>query len=150
MNGQSILFIIERAMKHRDDRLIREPLQMDQPQTGEQRPIDFKIRILRRRTDEDECPILYIRQKHILLPLIETVNFIDENDRSPLVVRELLFRLGNHIPDFFDPARCRIHLDEATLCHFCNDRCDRRLPASRRAKKKEGRDRIPLYHAIKE
>ena len=150
MNRQPILFIIERAMKHRDDRFISEPLQMDQPQTGEQRPVDLKIGILRRRTDEDECPILHIGQKHILLSLIETVDFIDENDRPPLVVRELFFRFGNDIPDLFDPARGRIHLDEAALCHFRNDRCDRRLPTSRRAKKKEGWDRIPLYHAIKE
>ena len=57
--------------------------------------------------------------------------------------------IGYNIPDLFDPARGRIHLDEAALCHFRNDRCDRRLPASRRAKKKEGWDRIPLYHAIK-
>ena len=132
MNRQPILFIIERAMKHRDDRFISQSLQMDQPQTGEQRPVDLKIGILRRRTDEDECPIL---QKHILLPLIETVDFINENDRPPLVVRELFFRFGNNIPDLFDPARGRIHLDEATLCHFRNDRCDRRLPTSRRAKR---------------
>ena len=57
----------------------------------EQRAVHFERRILGRRADERDQPLLDEREECVLLRLVEAMNFIDEQDRVPagLLEREL-------------------------------------------------------------
>ena len=48
--------------------------------TGQQRPVDFKRGILRRRADQDDAAFFDKGQERILLRLIKAVDLIDEHD----------------------------------------------------------------------
>ena len=148
MNPQPPLLICQRPPKDRHDGLVGQRLQMNQPHTRKQRPVDFEIGILCGGADQNECAIFYIREQHILLALIEPMNFIDENNGAPAIVRKLLLRLGHHVTNILDTAGGGIHFHEMTLRHLRNHRSDGSLPAARRSEKEKRRDRVLLDHAI--
>ncbi len=148
MNSEPPLLIHKRSPKDRDDGLVGQRLQMNQSHPGKKRPIDFKIGILCGRADQNERTIFHIRKQHILLALIEPMNFIDENNGAPAIVRELLLRLGHHVANILDAAGRSIHLHEMALRHLRNHRSDSSLPAARRSEKEKRRDRVLLDHAI--
>ncbi len=148
MNPQPPLLVSERPPQDRNDGLIGQRFQMNEPHTGKQRPIDFEIGILCGSADQNERAVFHIGKQHILLALVEAMNFIDENNGAPAIVRELLLRLHHHIANIFDAAGRGIHLHETTLRHLRNHRSDGGLPAPRRSEQEKRRDRILLDHAI--
>ena len=73
--------------------------------TGEQGIDDFERRILRRGSDQDHRPVFHGPQQGVLLVLAETMDLVDEQDRSPLVGTEHGASVGTgpvqHFPDLF-------------------------------------------------
>ena len=62
----------------RFQRVMPEPVQDQDLTARQQRAIQLKGRVLRRRPDEDDRAVLDIGQETVLLRPVEPVNFIDE------------------------------------------------------------------------
>ena len=60
-------------------------VQGEDPTAGEQRRVDFKRRVFGGRADESDGSVFHVGQNHILLGLVEAVDFIHEKDGLPLV-----------------------------------------------------------------
>ena len=60
-------------------------VQREDPTAGEQRRVDFKRRVFGSRADESDGSVFHVGQNHILLSLVEAVNFIHEKDGGLLV-----------------------------------------------------------------
>ena len=54
---------------------------------GEQRRVDLEVRVLRRRADERDQPLLDRRQQRVLLRLVEAVDLVEEEDRRAPAAR---------------------------------------------------------------
>ena len=93
----------QRPPQQAQDVLPAQGLQHEHLAPGQQRAVDLKGRILRRRADQHDAPLLHEGQKRVLLGLVEAVNFIHEHD-GPHAVHAVFLRLGHHLPDFLDAA----------------------------------------------
>ena len=58
-----------------------------------------------RRTDERDKAGFDVRQKRVLLGLVEPVHLIDEEDGAPSGLRQRRFRARDGVADILDPAR---------------------------------------------
>src|SRR5437773_5761527 len=74
--------IPERPLNDLRQGILRERLEDDDQRSGEQRADYFEGGILRGSTDEDHRTRLDVRQKGILLGLVETMDLIHEQDRA--------------------------------------------------------------------
>ncbi len=72
--------IRERALQHGNHILDGDRLELEDLRAGDERRVDVEIRVVRRRTDEADHPALDVREKHVLLRLVETVDLVDEQD----------------------------------------------------------------------
>src|SRR5436305_22011 len=79
--------------------------------TGQQRGDDLKGRIFRCRPNQDHVATFHVRQKGILLRLIEPVNFIHKQ-YGPLAELPGLFSIGHDGLDFLDTAQYSAKRDE--------------------------------------
>src|SRR2546425_6229562 len=76
------LGIPQRPLNDLRQGILRERLEDDDQRSGEQRADHFEGGILRGSTDEDHRARLDVRQKGILLGLVETMDLIHEQDRA--------------------------------------------------------------------
>ncbi len=63
-------------------------LQRPQPKdsaAGPQRPDNLEVGVLRRGTNEDERPGLYMREEGVLLRLVQAMDFINKQNRLAAV-----------------------------------------------------------------
>ena len=115
---------------HQDhERLRLHRLQLKHLRARNQRAVDVEKRVVRRRADQPDHPALHIRQKHVLLRLVEAVDLVHEKDR-PLARSPPPVRRGSHHPAdirhaAFHPAQALKfglrgkgdHLGQARLAH---------------------------------
>ena len=79
-----------------------------------------------------------MRQKRILLRLVEAVNFVDEHNGARAVLPGAL-GIGHHLLDFFNSGEHGGEFDELRLSHARDDlrqrgfSCTRRAPEDQRA-----------------
>jgi hypothetical protein len=73
--------------------------ELKNPTAADQRFVDLEIGVFSGGTHKDHGAIFYPRQQCILLGLVETMHFIDEEDRALLVELGPLLRLGNRFAD---------------------------------------------------
>jgi hypothetical protein len=85
----------------------RERVQHVHRSPREQRRIDLERRVFCRRTDKSQQPGLDIRQKSVLLGLVETMHFIDEENRSPAMVSARHFGACHGLTDVLDTGEDR-------------------------------------------
>ncbi len=79
--AETALRIGERAFHHADHVLHRHRFELENLRTRNERRVDVEIRVVRRRPDEPNNSALDVRQQHVLLRLVETVDLVDEQDR---------------------------------------------------------------------
>ena len=77
-----------------------------------------------------------MREKSVLLRLIEAVNFVDENDGSRAVLAGPL-RVGHDLLDLFDSGQHSGKFQEVGFGHARNDLGQRSLPRPRRSPEDE-------------
>ena len=134
-----------RLGRHRQrmaDHLLRppgEPLQrrlVEPPQRQHLRPrqkrrVELERRVLRRRADEDDGPVLHQRQEGVLLRLVEAVDLVDEEQRPPPVSPPHPRRLED-LAQVRDPGEDRAHLHEGEVRRIGEQPRDRGLADPRR------------------
>ncbi len=90
---ESALLIVQRTLERSDDRLDRHRIHHMHAATREQRGIQLERGILRRRPDEQDDAFLDMRQKRILLRLVEAMHLVDEQ-HAALALGEIDFGFG--------------------------------------------------------
>ena len=102
-----------------------ERLQHIDRRPRQQGRIDLERRVFGRCTDEGEQAALDKRQKAVLLRLVETVDFIDEEDGPP-ALRPPHLGLGHRLAHFLDAGEDRRQRDELATelgRHHARQRC---------------------------
>ncbi|MNI81912.1 hypothetical protein D3C73_1385680 [compost metagenome] len=61
--------------------LMRERVQLKQRRPRQERPVHMVERVLRRRADEDDRPLLHRREQGILPRRVEAVHLVEKQDR---------------------------------------------------------------------
>ena len=64
----------------------------------DQRRVDLEVRVLGRRADQRDQPVLDRRQQRVLLGLVEAVDLVEEEDRRPSAAAQPLPRALDHRP----------------------------------------------------
>ena len=100
---------------------VRIGLQQHDPRPGQERRNHFKGGIFRSRTNECNEAFFDMGQKGILLCLVESVDFIYEEDRFLAVVAPLGLRLINNSPDFFDARKDSGETHKMGFCFMGDD-----------------------------
>jgi len=77
--------------------------QPQNPAAGEQGGDDFKRGVFSGGSNDGDQSLFYGRQEGVLLGLVETVDFINKQNR-PDPLASLLFRFFKYLPDLFDPG----------------------------------------------
>ncbi|EXI76543.1 MAG: hypothetical protein AW07_00491 [Candidatus Accumulibacter sp. SK-11] len=111
----------------------RQRLQHVDRRPREQRRVEFERRILGRRTDERQQPTLDVRQEGILLRLVETMHFIDEEDRPPATAGTADFGASDRLTDVPDAGKNRRESDEVGSEGVRHQARERRLADSGRS-----------------
>ena len=136
------LLVLERAIDQHTDLLRAERVEHEHAQAREQRAVDLERGILRRRADEREQPALHVRQQCVLLPAVEAMDLIDEEDRARAEHAALL-GVGDDLADARDAVGDGAERHELAL-HIARDETrDRGLAAARRSPE-EDRPRVAL------
>ena len=73
----------------------------------QQRAVDLERWILRRRTDERNQTLLDVRQKRVLLRLVEAVDLVDEQNRMPPRLGKRGSGARDRFADILDPCQHR-------------------------------------------
>ncbi|MNK98503.1 hypothetical protein D3C87_1188680 [compost metagenome] len=98
----------ECAMHQFAQRRFVEAFQHVDAGTRQQSIVEFEGRVFGGGADEDQRAVFNVRQKRILLGFVETVHFIDEQNRALAVLAGLLLGDFNSLTDLFDPGEhCR-------------------------------------------
>ena len=82
-------------MRHSSKIIFRQRLQLKDPGARNQRLDHFEIGIFGSRSDEYNRSVFHVRQKRVLLRLVEAVNFVDEKNGTLLVMLLAGFSLCN-------------------------------------------------------
>ena len=118
--AQAAFLVFQSPAQQSRDLLLGERLQHIDAAAGEQRGDDFEGWILRGGTDQPDGSPLDVRQKGILLGLVEAVNLIDEKDGARVHLGGLR-RRGHHLLDLLDAAHYGGELDKSRLGRFGDD-----------------------------
>ncbi len=94
--AQAALGVGQRAAHEADEALRRERLELENLGARDQRAVDVKERIVRRRADQPDDAALDIRQQDVLLGFVEPVDFVDEENRPDAAGLEAIGRAGDH------------------------------------------------------
>ena len=137
----------QRAPQQRHEIRRRERLELENLRARDQRAVDVEERIVRRRADEAHRAALHIRQQHILLRLVEAVDFVDEQDRLRAAVLQPIRRRRDHAPHVGDVALHAAQPLKPRLRALRDDLRQRRLPRPRRAEKDDRGDAVRLDRA---
>ena len=82
-------------------------LELEDLAARDQRRVDAEERVLRRRADQDDQPVLDVVEQHVLLGAVEAVDFVEEQDRPPAVVGEAVLGPVDDLADLLDARRRR-------------------------------------------
>jgi len=105
---------------------------------------------VRRRADETQRPALQMRQQHVLLRLVEAVDFIHKQDRRLVVEPQVLPRMLRLLADVRHAALHAAERDEARLRLLGDDVRQRRLPHARRPVEDQRREAVRLHRAAQQ
>ena len=99
--------IRERPLDNGLDRVLSQRLQDVDPGSRQQCVVELERRVLRRRSDEDDGPVLHVGQERVLLALVEAVHLVDEEHAIFPVLGAAVFRLRNDPADLLHPGEHR-------------------------------------------
>ena len=144
IGAHALLLIGQSPPDQSFDVLPAQRLQFEDHGPGEERPVDLKIRILGGGSDQDDGPVLHVGEQIILLPLVEAVDLVDEEDRPPAIHPLQLLRLLHHGFHILFPGRGGIDLSKTGAGGVGDHSGQRRLPGARRPVEDDGADLIRL------
>ena len=145
-----LLLIIDGASQQFCDIFLCKRFQFKNPGTRNKSAVDLKIRILRRRSNQKQSPILHKGQQIVLLALIEPVNLIYKKNSLLAVHPQGIFcLLHNLLHILLSRNRC-IQLLESGACRTCYDFGQRRLACPRWAVKYNRAQLIRLDSPVKQ
>ena len=98
----------------------------------EQRRIDFEGGILGRRADQGQEATFHIGQKGVLLRFVETMHFIDKEDRRAPALCAQGFGVGDRFADVLDTGENRRQGDEFGVESISHQPCQRGFADPRR------------------
>ncbi len=130
--AETALVVGESPPQQQDDLLFSQRLQHIDAAARQQRRVDLERRILGGRADQPNVAFFHVRQKGILLRLVEAVNFVDEDDGARAVLPRPL-GVGHDLLDLFDPGQHGGKFDELRLGHVRDDLRERGLARARRS-----------------
>ena len=111
---------------------VRQWLQLVDLRPRQERGVDLEVRVLGRRPDQRQDPLLDRRQERVLLRLVEAVDLVQEENRAPAVRPEPLPCARDHLAHLGHARRHRRELLELGTGRVRDHTGKRRLPASRR------------------
>ena len=112
----------------------------------EQRPDDFKRRILGRRANQDNPARLDVRQKSVLLRLVEPVDFVHEQHGRLVVGLTLKLGLSDNLSDVGDAREHRTELHVMRFGVAGNQERQRGLAGPGRSPENHGMQLALLNH----
>ena len=133
-------------MQQRQHILLRQRVQHKHAAARQQSAVDLEGRVFGRRADENDAPLLDVRQKSVLLRLIEAVDFVHEHNCADAEM-PVAFRLLHHLPDFLDAAGDGGEGDEVALGLAGDNLRERGFPHARRPPENHRGHQIALNHA---
>ncbi len=80
---------------------LRQRLEYVDPRPGKQSRNDFEGRVLRRRPNQTDVAFFHVREKCVLLGLIEAMDFVNKDDGARSILPSS-FSLRHYLFDFFD------------------------------------------------
>ena len=98
--AQPALLVGNRAEQQRFDVVDRKRLKLKDAAAADQRAVDREERILGGRADQNHHAFLDVGQQHVLLGLVEAVDFVDEQQRPPPLGRKPVVGGGQHLAKF--------------------------------------------------
>ena len=126
------LAAVERAPQQALDVRRLQRLQLVDLGAREQRRVDLEVRVLGRRPDERDQPLLDGGQQRVLLRLVEAVDLVEEEDRRAPRVAPLA-RPRDHLADLRPPRVDGRELLEGGVGVLGGHPRERRLAGARRA-----------------
>ena len=141
--------LVQRVTEKRHEILLGKALQDKHLAARQERRVDLEGRILGRRADEDDGPLLDERQERILLRLVEAVDFVDKKDGAETEQTPLLGP-RHDLLDLLDAARHGRIVDELGLGGVRDHVRKRGLADAGRSPKDHGRNLVPLDHLPQE
>jgi hypothetical protein len=124
--------------------LLGERPQGHHPAAREERRDDLEARVLGGGPDEGHRSCLDVRQQGVLLPLVEAVDLVDEEDGALAVEPPPLPRRLDDLPDLLHPPEDGAEGYEDRASPPGHDACQRRLAGAGRPPKEEGGDLVRL------
>ena len=109
----------------------RKRVQLEDERARGERRVDEEVRIVRRRSDEDDCPVLDVRKENVLLRLVEAVYLVDEENRSPSA--KLVACPFAYLADVCNSGKDAGEPHEVALRRLRDDFCKRCLSAAGRS-----------------
>ena len=103
---------------------------------------------MRRRADQHDRAVLHVGQQHVLLRLVEAVDFVDEEDRAHAA--ELVARAVADLADFGDVGDHARAAHEVAARGLGDHLRERGLAAAGRAEEDDVREAVRLDHAAEE
>src|SRR5262249_50725562 len=116
----------------------------------QERRIDGKEWVLRRRADEDDAALFNAGEQDILLGAVESVDLIEEQNGTLAGLLQLGLGFLEQFPYFLDPRGHGIELLEMTLRVEGDDLRQRGLSRAGRAVEDERAEPVCLEHAPQE
>ncbi len=126
------LAAVERPAQQHLDVGRRERAQLVDLRAGEQRGVDLEVRVLGRRPDERDEPLLDRGQERVLLGLVEAVDLVEEEDRRLAGALAAVVGALEHLADLGAPGLDGAELLERGARGRGDDPGDRRLPRAGR------------------
>ena len=123
-------FVLERVIQQATDRFRRKGMQLEDERAAGERRIDEHGRVVRRRADQHDRAVLHIGQQHILLRLVEAVDFVHEQNRAHAA--QLVARALADLANLRDVRDDTGTAHEVALRGFGDHFRERRLAAARR------------------
>src|SRR5262252_3990699 len=118
--AEAALFIGKASFEKRDDLFPGELFEHVHPAARKQRRNDFERWILGCCTDQSDAALFNMGKKGVLLRLVETMNFVDKDDRAGAVLT-CAVGVRHDLLDFLDPGKHRREFDELGLSNTCDD-----------------------------
>ena len=112
--------------------------------SGDQRPIDLKIRIFCGGADKNHRPVFHKGKQIILLSFIKPMDLINKQNGFSGIHASIFFCLPDNFFHVFLSGRGGVDLKEFRLCGSRDHFRQRRLSRPRRAKQEDGTEFIRL------
>ena len=104
LRPEAVGLVGQGALEEIDEVVRLERLEAEHLAARQERRVHGEARVLGGRPDDDDRPVLDVRQERVLLRLVEAMNLVDEDDRALALEREPIARRGDDLAQLADAA----------------------------------------------